>query len=184
MTETNKTSETSIYPILPETRAQTMASLALAWDGQWFLKVHDKFGWEAAAEINARVRIAFAKLEMRAILRALGKRSADDLADAAKIWRTYVQMFGGDTGIFTGEQIIEGGTLHITVLKCAAWEGCKRAKLERADQACLTCEAVWQAWYAAMLPGYEVSQEVIARMGYGAPQCQFIVRAVPKADSS
>jgi hypothetical protein len=26
-----------------------MAQLALAWDGQWFIKVYDKFGWDVAS---------------------------------------------------------------------------------------------------------------------------------------
>jgi hypothetical protein len=26
-----------------------LALLAMAWDGQWFLKVYDEYGWEAAA---------------------------------------------------------------------------------------------------------------------------------------
>lgn len=172
--------QASLYFISPEVRAQTMAALALGWDGQWFLKVQDKFGWEAAAEINARVRASFAKLEMRATLRALGKRAADDLADAVAVWEAYVRMFGGDVGAFVGELIVEGDAIYITVSRCAAWEGAKRANLERTDQACIACETVWQAWYGALLPAYDVSQQVIARQGMGAAQCQFRVRAVPR----
>lgn len=37
-------SDGKIYDIPHEMRAQVMAGLALAWDGQWFLKVNDKFG--------------------------------------------------------------------------------------------------------------------------------------------
>ncbi len=57
-----------MYEIPPEARAQVMAGLALAWDGQWFLKVNDKFGWDAAAEINVRTRNAFGRIEMRSTL--------------------------------------------------------------------------------------------------------------------
>ena len=74
------------YEISSEVRAQVMAGLALAWDGQWFLKVHDKFGWDAAAELNIRTRIAFGRIEMRNTLLALGKKKADDLRDALEVW--------------------------------------------------------------------------------------------------
>jgi hypothetical protein len=82
-------------------------------------------------------------------------------------------MFGADTGAFAGEQTIAGDTLHIAVTKCAAWAGAERANLKHTDQACITCETVWQAWFGALLPGYTVTQAVTARMGYGAPACRF-----------
>ena len=46
-------SDGKMYDIPHEVRGRVMAGLALAWDGQWFLKVKDRFGWDAAAEINA-----------------------------------------------------------------------------------------------------------------------------------
>jgi hypothetical protein len=165
------------YEIPAEVRAQVMAGLALAWDGQWFLKVSDRFGWDAAAELNIRTRNAFGRLEMRNTLQALGKKKADDLRDALEIWQAYFRMFGADRGAFVGDYSIEGGTLTVTVHKCAAREGAKRAKLEKDVQACLTCETLWQAWFGALLPDHDVSQEVIARMGFGDPQCRFAITA-------
>ncbi len=52
------------YDIPVEARVQMMLKLAVAWDGQWFLKVYDKFGWDVASEINARVRGSWSKIEM------------------------------------------------------------------------------------------------------------------------
>jgi len=169
------------YSIPLEARTQIAIQLAVAWDGQWFLKVCDKFGWGIASEINALVRPSFARMEMRATLHALGKRKADDLADALAVWQAYTyQMFGFDSGAFESEQVIEGDTIHVTFTKCAALEGAKRAKLERTEQACIGCVTAWGAWFGALLPDYEVSDEIIAQMGYGAPQCQIRVRAVPR----
>jgi len=168
------------YEIPPEMRAQVMAGLALAWDGQWFLKVNDKYGWDAAAEINIRTRHAFARIEMRSTLLALGKKKADDLRDALEVWQSYFRMFGADRGVFAGDYAIEGDTLTVTVHKCAAWEGAKRASLEKDVQACLTCEKLWQAWFGTLLPDRDVGQEVIARMGFGDPQCRFRVTARAK----
>lgn len=171
-------SKNKSYEIPAEVRAQVMAGLALAWDGQWFLKVNDKFGWDAAAEINVRTRHAFARIEMRNTLLALGKRKADDLEDALEVWQAYFRMFGADRGVFAGNYAIEGDTLMVTVHKCAAWDGAKRAKLEKNVQACLTCDHLWKVWFGTLLPDHDVSQEGIARMGFGDPQCRFRVTAV------
>lgn len=168
------------YEIPPGMRAEVMAGLALAWDGQWFLKVNDKHGWDAAAELNIRTRHAFGRIEMRSTLLALGKKKADDLRDALQVWQAYFRMFGADRGVFAGDYAIEGNTLAVTVYKCAAWEGAKRAKLEKDVQACLTCENLWQTWFATLLPDHDVSQEVIARMGFGDPQCRFRVTTEAK----
>jgi hypothetical protein len=165
------------YEIPAEARAEVMAGLALAWDGQWFLKVNDKFGWDAAAEINVRTRNAFGRIEMRSTLLALGKKKANDLQDALDVWQAYFRMFGADRGVFAGDYAIEGDALTVTVHKCAAWEGAKRAKLEKDVQACLTCDSLWKAWFDTLLPDHDVSQEVVARMGFGDPQCRVRVTA-------
>jgi hypothetical protein len=173
-------SEDKSYEIPAEARAQVMAGLALAWDGQWFLKVNDKFGWDAAAELNVRTRHAFGRIEMRSTLLALGKKKADDMGDALEVWQAYFRMFGANRGAFVGDFSIEGDTLSVWVHKCAAWEGAKRAKLETDVQACLTCENLWQAWFGTLLPDHDVNQEVIARMGFGDPACRFRVTAKAK----
>ena len=117
---------------------------------------------------------------MRSTLQALGKKKADDLRDALEVWQAYFRMFGADRGVFAGDYAIEGDTLSVTVHKCAAWEGAKRAKLEKDVQACLTCDSLWQTWFGTLLPDHDVSQEVIARMGFGDPQCRFRVTAEAK----
>jgi hypothetical protein len=170
-------SEDKSYEISSELRAQVMAGLALAWDGQWFLKVNDKYGWDAAAELNIRTRIAFGRIEMRSTLLALGKSKAANLPDALEVWQAYFRMFGADRGVFAGDYVIEGETLTVTVHKCAAWEGAKRAKLEKDVQACLTCDNLWKAWFGTLLPDHDVKQDVLARMGFGDPQCRFLVIA-------
>jgi hypothetical protein len=170
-------SKNKTYKIPAEARAQVMAGLALAWDGQWFLKVYDKYGWDAAAELNIRTRHAFGRIEMRNTLLALGKKKANTLQDALEVWQAYFRMFGADRGAFVGDYSIESDTLAVTVHKCAAWEGAKRAKLGKDVQACLTCEHLWQAWFGTLLPDHDVNQEVITRMGFGDPQCRFRVTA-------
>jgi len=117
---------------------------------------------------------------MRSTLQALGKKKADSLRDALEIWQAYFRMFGADRGVFAGDYAIEEDTLTVTVHKCAALEGARRAKLGKDVQACLTCEQLWQIWFGTLLPDHDVIQEVIARMGFGAPECRFRVTARKK----
>ena len=70
-----------LYPLSDEVKVNILRKLLFSWDGQWFLKTVDEFGLEAAIRLNARVRASFGRIEMRTLLRALGKRCADDLAE-------------------------------------------------------------------------------------------------------
>jgi predicted ArsR family transcriptional regulator len=152
-----------------------LALLAMAWDGQWFLKVYDEFGWEEAARLNARVRAAFGRIEMRRMLRALGKRSAADLEDAIQIILAYfrdVLAAGFDADLDIGRDRAE-----ITVTHCAALSGSKRAGLERHDQACVACQGLWHTYFEVLLPDTPVEVEMKEQMGHGAPRCHIAIRA-------
>jgi hypothetical protein len=168
------------YTIAPEKTAHLLALLAMAWDGQWFLKVHDEYGWEAAARLNAQVRAAFGRIEMRRMLRALGKRAADDLEDAAQIIQAY--FWNVLAAGFDADFDIQDNRATITVTRCAALSGARRANLERHDQACIACLGLWHAYFDVLLPDTPVAVEVKEQMGYGASQCRFVIQARPFCD--
>jgi hypothetical protein len=153
----------------------------MAWDGQWYLKVYDRFGWDVATELNASVRSGYGRIEMRSALRALGKRRADDLVDAVRVLRSYYQLYGD---AFKATYRVAERQVDVTVTRCAALEGSKRARLERHDQACIACETLWPAWYGALLPGCEFSLDIGGRMGYGAPHCSFTIQQLDTAQQS
>jgi hypothetical protein len=161
------------YAIPPEKKARMLALLAMAWDGQWFLKVCDEYGWEAATRLNARVRAAFGRIEMRRMLRALGKQAADDLEDSAKIIRIYFQevLAAG----FDAEFVVEGNRVEVTVTRCAALSGSKRAGLERHDQSCVACPGLWRAYFEVLLPGAPIEIEMEEQMGRGASSCHVTI---------
>jgi len=163
------------YAISSETRANMVALLAMAWDGQWFLKVYDEFGWETAARLNARVRAAFGRIEMRRMLRALGKQAANDLDDAAQIIFTYFR--GVLAAGFDAELAAAGEQIDITVARCAALLGSQRAGLERYDQACIACQGLWSAYFEVLLPEASVEVELREQMGHGAPKCHIVIHA-------
>ncbi|HET89500.1 MAG TPA: hypothetical protein ENN99_01985 [Chloroflexi bacterium] len=150
-----------------------MALLAMAWDGQWFLKVYEEFDWETAARLNARVRAAFGRIEMRRMLRALGKPAADDVEDGVRIILTYFQevLAAGFDADFT----VEGDRVQVTIIRCAALLGCQRAGLERYDQACMACQGLWQAYFEVLLPHSPVRTRAQEMMGHGASRCHILI---------
>ncbi len=167
-------SELDAYPLEAGDLVRVLPRLMLAWDGQWFLKVYDEFDWETAARLNARVRAAFGRIEMRTMLLALGKRYADDLPDAVRILRTYLEnVFAAG---FAGDYRVRGDRLDAFVTICAAWEGAKRAALERTDQACMACETLWVAWFKTLLPNRRIVFDIQGRMGHGDPRCHFVLQ--------
>ena len=158
-----------------------LALLAMAWDGQWFLKVFDEYGWEAAARLNARVRAAFGRIEMRRMLRALGKPAAADFDDAMGIIIAYYRhvLAAGFDATFT----TEGDRAEITVTRCAAYMGSRRAGLERHDQACIACRGLWHAYFEVLLPDTPIEVELGEQMGRGAARCAIFIRAGRTNDS-
>lgn len=164
---------TDVYRLEPADLVRALPRLMLGWDGQWFLKMYDEFGWETASRLNARVRAAFGRIEMRTMLQVLGKRHAEDLDDAVRVLRTYIQnVFAAG---FVDDFRTDGDRLDAFIITCAAWEGAKRAALERTDQACIACETLWIAWFKTLLPNREIAFDIQGRMGYGDPRCHFVL---------
>ena len=107
------------------------------------------------------------------MLRALDKRYADDVSDAVRILRTYIsEVFAAR---FEGDFRVSGDRLDAYVTKCAAWEGARRAALERADQACIACEELWIAWLKTLLTNWRVQFDIHWRIGYGDPRPHLVL---------
>lgn len=155
-------------------QVQMLRKLMLYWDGQWFLKAVDAFGLEAAIALNAQVRTAFGRIEMRLLLKAVGKARADDLADAIRLLETYARTFMGNT-LRSEFALMAPDRAEVIVRRCPAYEGAKRAALPRQDQACVACETLWDTWLAALLPGSAVEVAYPQRMGKGDRVCRFVI---------
>ncbi len=164
----------ALYPLSDEVKVDILRKLALFWDGQWFLKTVDEFGLEAAVRLNAKVRTAFGHIEMRTLLRALGKRQADDLADAIRLVDTYGEVLMG--GILRADfRTVTSAQAEALIYRCAAYAGARMARLERVDQACVACETLWDAWFEVLLPDTPVTVRYPLRKGKGDPHCHFII---------
>ena len=163
-----------LYPLSDEVKVNVLRKLILFWDGQWFLKTADEFGLEAAVSLNAKVRSAFGRIEMRTLLRALGKRRADDLADAIRLIATYGDVLMGGA-LRADFQMVTPAQAEVRIYRCAAYAGARMARLERVDQACLACETLWDAWFEVLLPDNPVIVRYPMRQGKGHPHCHFII---------
>jgi hypothetical protein len=112
---------------------------------------------------------------MRQLLKTLGKSEADDLADALHLLETYARAFMGTR--LRAEFFFQGpNRAEIIVRRCAAYEGAKRAALPRADQACIACETLWDAWLETLMPDRQVEIRYPTRQGKGDSICQFQIR--------
>jgi hypothetical protein len=162
-----------IYPIPDEKKVKMLRKLALYWDGQWFLNAVEKFSLEEAIELNAIVRTAFGRIEMRTMLRAAGKKQADDLPDALRMIATHTDLLLGP-GVKADYQMGDANA-RVLVRRCAVFEGAKKANLPRHDQACVTCETLWDAWFKVLLPEVQITVQYPQRQGKGDPICEFII---------
>ncbi|MBI5956462.1 MAG: hypothetical protein HY871_05620, partial [Chloroflexi bacterium] len=156
-------------------KLKVLRKLILYWDGQWFLKVVDRYGLEEAIALNSRVRTSFGRIEMRTMLQTLGKEKAEGLENALRIVATYGQVLVGTR--VKSEYFTRGRQARVTVNACAAYEGARSAGLSRADQACVACETLWQAWLETLLPGRAITVDYPLRLGKGDARCEFVITA-------
>ncbi len=171
--------EPQLYSLADAQQARMLGKLMLFWDGQWFLKTVEAFGLDAAIELNARVRTSFGRIEMRTLLKAVGKSRADDLPDAIRLLETYAQVFMGDR-LRAEFAAMSDQQAQVNVTRCAAYEGAKLAALARADQACVACETLWNAWLETLLPDEVWDVQYPLRQGKGDAVCRFMITRGPR----
>ena len=166
--------EGTSYQLAAAEQVEMLRRLMLYWDGQWFLKAVDAFGLDAAVALNARVRASFGRIEMRLLLKTVGKEQADDLPDAMRLLELYTEAFLGRT---IRSQFVAVGEhrSQVIVRRCPAYEGAKLAALPRQDQGCVACESLWNAWLETLLPGAQITIHYPLRQGKGDQVCSFVI---------
>jgi hypothetical protein len=150
-----------------------LGRLMLAWDGQWFLKAAEECGLDKAVEINARVRVSFGRIEMREVLRALGKEKAESMEEAIRIIELYGRAFMGDGLLAEWEQ--KDGGVNLKVTRCSPQAGAARAGL-KPDTPCIACAELWHVWFSSLLPDTSWTAEIRESLGRGAPACRIRIR--------
>ena len=150
-------------------KIRMLQHLALAWDGQWFLKSSEKFGMKQAIILNQTVGKSVQRLVARMSLKAWKMKKALDFEDAGRMIRGILDWSQGHSWKTNFE--IARESINIEVIRCPLYEGAKQANLERIDQACLNCEEVWSIWIDTLLPGQKVNAKHLSKMSEGTNSC-------------
>ncbi len=164
-----------MYTIDPQKQTEVLRWLMFAWDGQWQARALALYGPVEASRLSARVRSAFGKVEMRALLSLVGKERAVNLADAAGLLETYFNFVWGERGFqgrFLPPETAPNGTPRMTVQvrQMTALESLKKAAQSAGEDPSLACEMLWSAWLETLLPDSQV--QVTARLGDNYDQFQ------------
>jgi hypothetical protein len=96
------------------------------------------------------------------------------LADAIRLVATYGEVLMGGS-LRADFQTVAPDQAKVLIYRCAAYAGARMARLERADQACVACETLWDAWFEVLLPDTPVTVRYPMRQGKGDPHCHFII---------
>ena len=157
-----------MYQIDTTKQVEILRWLMYAWDGQWQGRTAAIYGPGEASKINTRVRSAFGKIEMKALLALLGKKQAADLSDATDMLKTYFELAYGARG-FSGQfRPVEAGPsgnarLVVEVTKLTPFDALKKAAQAAGENPSLACEMLWNSWIETLLP--EGSIQVTYRSG-------------------
>ena len=150
-------------------KIRLLQNLALAWDGQWFIKTAEQFGTDQATALNQAVGKAIQRIVARMSLKAWKKEKAVDFEDAGHMIRGMLDWSQGH--FWRANFEIAKESIHIEVALCPFYEGAKQAKLERTDQACLNCADAWSTWIDAFLPGQKANVIHLSKMSEGSATC-------------
>jgi hypothetical protein len=164
-----------MYSLEPQKQTEALRWLMYAWDGQWQAHAAALYGPVEAARLSMRVRSAFGKAEMRALLALVGKERAANLADAAEMLEAYFNFAwgeGGFQGRFLPLETAANGMARLTVQvkKMIGLEALKKAAQAAGEDPRLPYELLWQAWLETLLPDQQT--QVTARLGEEYDQFQ------------
>ncbi len=99
-------------------------------DGQWFLKVKERFGLETAMELNEAAVHAMGKIEARRIRELTGMGEVNDCIGLARFFETFRALRGIPPG--EGWRIVsaESDRLELAAPRCFLAEMAAAAKME------------------------------------------------------
>jgi len=157
------------YRLDSSSKVRMLQQLALAWDGQWFLKTSEKYGTDEAVALNQTVGRSCQRLVARMSLKAWKAEKAADFEDAGRMVRGLLDWSLGP--LWKSDFEIAKDSIRIEVFRCPVFEGAKQANLERTDQSCLNCAVAWSNWIDVLLPGQEVKVTHLSKISEGSNSC-------------
>jgi hypothetical protein len=126
------------FPFDPASAVRFVDACWFSHDGQWFLKVKDRFGLETAMELNEAAVHAMGKIEARRIRELTGIGDIDDCTGFARFLQTFWELRGMSPG---------GGMMHGSTMRVVSVDS---DRLELAFSRCPIAEMAMAAKLGAM----------------------------------
>jgi hypothetical protein len=141
------------------------------WDGQWYLKSKNKYGFEEANKLNQKVVFSIGKIEVRHILSALGIKKGDikTVSEMFKVMNTIMDVLIPKVMKFKFVAQSENeGIAYVD--KCFIWKEVQKTK-EALDYVC-ACNFRHRGWLEAM--GLNGQIIALKRFSNGDNCCEFM----------
>lgn len=150
-------------------------------DGQWFLKVAERVGLEAAMRLNERAIASLGRIELREFKRATGIPSLDTMAQVADWYRLTSHIFGGLTRPGRTLTVVDADTLLLEYTECLGDVIAGRSGYGHLAAGeyppCLGWIERQRAWGEALSTRYRF---VVTREPVDGRPCRYVVRRVPR----
>lgn len=101
-----------------------------AHDGQWFLKVKDRFGLETAMELNELAVHAMGKIEARRVRELTGIDEVNDCLGFARFFQTFAALRGIPAGEHSPIVSVNPDQIELAFSRCGIAEMAMAAKME------------------------------------------------------
>lgn len=179
------------FPFDPAAAVRFVDACWFSHDGQWFLKVKDRFGLETAMELNDAAVHAMGKIEARRICELTRIGEVNDCVGFAR----FMETFWAVRGVPRGQGLMHGGAMRVVSVDAdhveLAFPRCMLAEMAFAAKmgamgagnfpGCRGFRRRIQGWGLVLSSKYDfVDEERPGEPGSGVVCCHRIIR-VPRA---
>lgn len=147
----------------------------LGCDGRWFLNVAERYGFEAANEINRSVGLSLARASMRRLVKVAGFEKPANIQELKRIIETGYEVYHPRPDCEIDLRIEDGQTLCALFHKCPVME--KVEKGGGMENYRCACPLAFQGWIESL--GFHGEAEIEKGPEKGPP-CQVIIKVTWK----
>lgn len=151
-------------------REELLRKCWLSHDALWLYTVVERFGPEAANDLNKRVCRSIGQTEMRRLMRLAGISEVRCREDYLQLFRLAEGLFVPSTSLAYAHESLNDGSERWTVQRCFAHEGLSRMDLLDSIQ-CAIWERV-EGWLDAMGVSYEIRPPLASCYRLLGQECQ------------
>ena len=172
------------FPFDPTSAAPFLDACWFSHDGQWFLKVKERFGLAAAMELNEAAVHAMGKIEARRIRELTGIGEVDDCMGFARFFETFRVLRGIPDGHGWHIVSVDPDHLEMAAPRCFIAEMAVAAKMEGMGvgefPGCRGVRRRIRGWALALSSRYDfIDEESPGEPGSGFV-CRHRIRRVPR----